>query len=193
MEQDADSSGLSRRRLLKLGLAGTAALAAVGAVGRLFGGEALAPGERALGLSPQGLHIARAVVEALTPAEDDLPSGVSLGVHQRIDEEAWASPPLVREDINSALTLLEHAPLALGFGSRLSRLPVAERAEALDAMLKHKVRLVVAAASGIRQMVYVFYYARPETWAAIGYSGPYVQEAKPPESALRYRALLEEA
>ena len=184
--------GLSRRRLFKLGLAGAAALAVAGAAGRLFTGDPLAPGEVALGLTPHGLHVARALVEALLPEEEGFPAGVSLGVHQRLDEEAWAAPPLVREDIQSALMLIEHAPLLLGYGGRMSRLPVARRLEAFEALLQHKARLVVAAASSVRQMIYAFYYAHPGSWAGMGYQGPFVPEPRPPESALRYAALLRE-
>lgn len=181
--------GLSRRRLFKLGFAGAAVLAVAGAAGRLFTGDDLAAGEVALGLTPHGLHVARAIVEALTPEEDGFPSGVSLKIHQRLDEEAWAAPPLVRDDINSALMLLEHAPLLLGFGARLSRLPVDRRLAAFEALLQHKARLVVASASSVRQMIYVFYYGHPSTWVGMGYAGPFVPEARPPESALRYAEL----
>ena len=190
MEQEPERGGLSRRRLFTLGLAGSAALAMAGAFGRLFMGDGLRPGERALALTPHALHVAAAVVDALLPEEEGFPGGLALGVHQRLDEEAWASPPLVRDDFNTALMMIEHLPIALGFGSRFTRLPADRRAAAFDALLHHKARLVVAAASGIRQMVYVFYYADPAAWAGMGYEGPFVPEAVPPESSLRYKSLL---
>lgn len=192
MQKTPDGGDLSRRRLFKLGLGGAAGLFAAGAIGRLFTGDDLRPGEVALGLTPHALHVVAALVEALLPEEEGFPSGLSLGVHQRVDEEAWAAPPLVRDDINSAIMLLEHAPLLLGFGSRLSRLPVERRAVAFDAMMQHRARLLSAAATSVRQMIYVFYYGHSGSWAGVGYDGPYVPEPRPPESALRYRALLQE-
>ncbi len=187
----SDHPGISRRRLLQVGAAGALLVGAAGAIS--LGGYRLPPGEVALGLSPKGWCVARAITEALLPEDDGLPSGVSLGVHQRLDEEAWASPPQVRDDIESALGLLEHAPILTGRLRRLSRLPVDERLLCFDALCRQRRRLVLAAAVSTKQMLHLFYYAHPATWAATGYQGPFVPEPRPPASSQRYQELLDAA
>lgn len=191
-EDITERAGLSRRRLLQLG-AGGAALAALLGTLRLLGDQRLPPGEHALGLSPEGFLIGMALVEALFPEEQGFPSGLALGVHRRLDEEVWASPALVREEIESALTLVEHAPPLVGAWSRLSRLQPAERLRVFDALLRDRRRLVVSAAMSLKQMLHVIYYAHPSTWSGAGYAGPFVQTPRPPASSLRYAELLEAA
>lgn len=191
MSQDhPETQGLTRRRLFQVGAAGAAALAAIGALRWIAGGYALLPGEHALGLSKKGLCVARALVEALLPEEPGFPSGLSLGIHQRLDEEAWASPPLLREDLDTALMLIEHAPPLVDYNSRFTRLSLDERVDCFGRMLRARQRLLVAAAASYKQMVYLFYTAHEATWAGMGYAGPFVPEAKPPESSLRYQELL---
>lgn len=191
MSEDPGSQDFSRRRLLQVGLAGTLLLGVAGALS--LGGYRLLPGEVALSLSPKGWCVARALTEALFPEEEGLPSGLSLGVHQRLDEESWASTPQMRADIEDALSLLEHAPLLTGRLTRLSRLPVEERLACFDALCRDRRRLVVAAAVSIKQMLHLFYYAHPATWGGTGYAGPFVPEPRPPESSLRYQELLRAA
>lgn len=181
----------SRRRFLVLGGAGALALGAAGiGLSLLARGYALRPGEVALGLGVKELCIARAIVEALLPGGDGMPSGLELSVHQRIDEQVWAAEPALRSDMRAALQLLEHAPPLFGVFHRLTALSPGERVEVLQRMQRSKREVFVQAATAFKQLSHMLYYASPEVWTAIGYDGPWVKAARPPESARRYAELF---
>ena len=135
----------------------------------------------------------RAIVEALLPEDGDLPSGVALGVHQRIDEEVWAAPDALRADLKAGIALIEHTPPLFGFWGRFSRLSRDRREACFATLLARGPRPLRSAAVGLKQLCSLFYYARPETWGAIGYDGPWVDTPRPPASAIRYQALLQAA
>ncbi len=182
-----------RRRLLKLG-AGAAVVAAVGG-GALrwfrFGyAPLLSPAEHPLALSVKEFAVAKAVVEAVTPAEDGLPSGLALGLPQRVDEQVWGAPEGLRDDLQNGLQLLEHGTLLFGYRSRFTALPPAARRACLEAMMGGSNELLRQVAQGLKELVHLLYYSQPQVWAAIGYEGPYVANAVPPASALAYRATL---
>jgi hypothetical protein len=184
---------MTRRRLLTAGLGGGALLALGGGLRWFAWGYQLLPGEVALGLSVKELCVVRALVEMFFPAVDGLPSGVALGVHQRIDEEVWSQPPEVREDLKAALQLIEHGPPLFGFAGRMSRLEVAHREQAYQRMLASEQGVVVQAAVALKQMAHLFYYAHPDTWGALAYDGPWVPQPQPPESSVRYQELAVKA
>ena len=181
---------MTRRRLLAAGLGG-GALLLVGSGLRWFtSGYQLLPGEACVGLSVKELCVVRSLVEMFFPASGTLPSGVALGVHQRIDEEVWSQPQAMREDLQAAIQLLEHAPPLLGFAGRMSSLGVPEREKAFQRMLASDQDVVVQAAVALKQMAHLFYYGHPDTWKAIGYDGPLVPRPLPPESSARYQSLV---
>jgi hypothetical protein len=182
----------SRRWVLASGLGGAALLACGGVVGTLSTGYALAPGDAAIGLTAQQLAVVRAIVEALLPRDGDLPDGISLGVHQRIDQEVWAAPEAIGDDLRSAISVLEYAPLVYRFGGRLTRLDPPTRLAALGHLRERGPTPLVQAVVALKQMCALFYWSRPEVWPAIGYDGPWVPE-KPPASAVRYEELLKAA
>jgi hypothetical protein len=184
---------MTRRRVLAAGLGGGALLLMGSGLRWFAGGYRLLAGERALGLSVKELCVVRALVEAFFPAVDGLPSGVALRVHQRIDEEVWAQPQAVREDLQAALQLIEHSPPLLGFGGRMSSLDVATREQAFQRLLTSDQDVVVQAAVALKQMAHLFYYAHPDTWKALSYDGPLVPEPVPAESSTRYQALVARA
>ncbi|MCK6548243.1 gluconate 2-dehydrogenase subunit 3 family protein [Myxococcota bacterium] len=181
---------VSRRRLLQLGLGGSAVLAAGGGLRWFALGYSLAPGERAVSLGTKELAIARALVETLCPADGDLPSGVSLGVHLRFDEEAWASSASFRDDLVAALGVLEHCPPLFGRWARFTGLDLRAREEVFRRMLSSERDVLAKVAFALKQMVHAFYWAREETWPASGYDGTWIVDAKPPASAVRYRELV---
>ncbi len=181
---------ISRRRVLAFGVGGAALLLCGGGLSWLRLGYSLPVGDVAIALSVKQLAVVRAVVEALLPATQDLPSGVELGVHQRIDEELWAAPDEVRADLALALELIEHLPPVHGFSGRLTRLSVAQREAFLLGCLRSELTPVVQAVVALKQMSHLFYYCEDHTWSAIGYDGPWVQQPRPPASAVRYAELL---
>lgn len=180
----------TRRRMLTFGVGGAALLACGGGLSWLTLGYRLAPGDAAIGLSVKELAIVRAIVEALLPADGDLPSGITLGVHQRIDEEVWSAPDAVRADLSAAIQLLEVLPPVFGHAGRLTRLRPEQRAAALAAMMTQGPTPVVQAATALKQMCHLFAYVHEATWPAIGYDGPWVAVARPPPSSVRYAELL---
>ncbi len=181
---------LSRRRVLAFGAGGAALLAVGGALSWVALGDEIGPDDVPIGLTRKELAVVRAVVDAVVPAGDGLPSGLELGVHQRIDEEVWAAPDPVRADLKAALHLLEHLPPLFGFAGRFSALSRADRQACFARMLTAGPTPVVQAAVGLKQMCHLFTYVCDATWAGIGYDGPWVRRAVPPPSAVRYAALL---
>lgn len=185
-------STFTRRRVL-FGLGGALVLACGGALARLTTGYAVGPEDRAIGLTVKQLAVVRALVEALLPADGDLPSGVELQVHQRIDEEVWSASDAQRSDLRAAVEVIEVLPLVWGMGGRFSRLSLADREAAFARMLASDLGPIVQAASALRQLCTLLYYVRDETWPAIGYDGPWVRTPKPPPSSVAYAELLKAA
>lgn len=182
-----------RRRLFKLGIAGTALLALSAFALRWFSGgyaRLLEPDELPIALSTKELAVVKALVAALLPEDGALPSGVALRIHQRFDEELWSTTEGVRSDAKAGIQLFEHAPLLHGFGARFTALgPDARRAFIGKALLgtNDSLRDISIA---LRQLAHFLYYARPEVWKGIGYDGPWVPNAVPPESHVAYQELL---
>jgi hypothetical protein len=181
---------IDRRRALFAGLGGGALALVGGGLGWLRLGYALRPGEAAIALSVKELCVARAIVNTLLPAADGLPSGVSLGVHQRIDEEVWAQPGPMRRDLRAALQLIEHAPPLLGGRGRFTSLDPEARERVFRRLLASDVDAVAQSASAFKQLAHLFYYGHPQAWAHLGYDGPWVKSPRPAPSSDRYAALL---
>ncbi|MBI2390630.1 MAG: hypothetical protein HYV09_13655 [Deltaproteobacteria bacterium] len=184
---------LPRRRFLKLGLA-SGALFAAGGVGlgwmSLGYGRFLDWRDRPIALSTKEFAIVKAIVRAFFPADVDLPSGESLRIAQRVDEEIWAADPAVARDVTWGLQLLEHAPRLFGMRGRLTGMPEERAAEYLQHVLlgpNEPLRQIVLA---IRQLTTLLYYANPSTWLPIGYDGPFVEQAVPPKTHEKYLALV---
>ncbi len=184
---------VNRRRFLALGVAGTALLGLGGTLSWLKLGYGLAPGDIAIGLSTKKLAIVRALVEVIAPAADGFPGGLALGVHQRVDEEIWATTPDDASDLRSAIQLLEHLPPFFGFAGRFSSLSAEKRTRCFEAYLRGGPTVVVQAAIGLKQMIHLFTYGSEPTWVSISYEGPWIRTPKPPASALHYADLLAKA
>lgn len=181
----------TRRRLLAAGVGGAALLGAGGLLRWVASGYALPTGDVSLALSTKEMVVVRAIVDALFPGDETgVPSGLSLEVHQRIDEEVWAQPDEMRADLRAALHLLEHAPPLFGSFGRLSSLPREDRLHVYEAMLTRGPSVVVQAALALKQIGSLHYYAHPSVWPHLGYDGPWMPVAKPPPSHLRYQEEL---
>jgi hypothetical protein len=184
---------MTRRRWIALGIGGGSLLAFGGVLRWLTSGYELPAGTRALVLSDKERVVVRAIVEALLPGVDGFPSGLELGVDQRFDEELWAQPDHTRADLLDAIEVLEHAPPLFGAMGRLSSLAPAARVEVLEAMKCGSTDVIVQAAGAIEQMLHAFYYGDARVWPVIGYDGPWIAVARPPQSATRYAELLQAA
>lgn len=185
---------LSRRQFVQLGLGGALALGLSGALLRwVRAGYRLQPGEVAIALSDKQLSVARALVDALAPGDDGMPSGVELGLHQQIDEQVWAADPHMTGDLRAALELIEHVPPLFGHLGRLTSLDREARQDVIESMLCSQRDLFVQVAFGFKQLVQMLYYANDAVWPHIGYDGPWQPKPVPPDSSLRYAALLRQA
>jgi len=142
----------TRRQVLARIFGGGAFLAAAGGLAWFRLGYDLLPGEIPVALDTKELVVVRSLVQALLPGGDGLPSGVEIGIPQRIDEEVWAAPEAVAKDLKAGLLLLEHGPLALGFLGRFSSLSVDKR----QALPPHPTRAAARAWAP----------TRPRPWSA---------------------------
>lgn len=184
---------VGRRTVLRIGTAGAVLLAVGGGVGAWVTagyGVQIDPNDVPVALSVKELAVVRALVDALFPAEDGFPSGLELGVHQRVDEELWAAPERTRSDIKSGLQLVEHLPPLYGHLHRFTALPREARAEVFAAMLRSKRETIRQIATALKQMTQLFYYGHEKVWPHIHYEGVFVPTPKPPESSIAYASLL---
>lgn len=179
----------TRRTVLLGGFGAGVFVAAASGWAWMSVGYSLPANTVAIALTEKELAVVAALTEALVPGENGMPSGLTLGVPQRVDEEVWAAPPTIQDDLKGALLVLEHAPPLCGFASRFTHLDADARRECLRAMLASDKAVLVQAATALKQMIHLFTYARDEAWPAIGYEGPRVKRVVP-DSARAYAALL---
>ena len=100
-------------------------------------------------------------VARAAPRRGRLPSGESLGVPQRIDEEMWAASADTRSDLKNGLQLFEHATITHGFASRFTSLdPGARSAPTSTKLLRGEPGALQQIAFALKEIVYLFYYAR---------------------------------
>ncbi|MCB9678303.1 MAG: hypothetical protein H6737_24590 [Alphaproteobacteria bacterium] len=177
---------VTRRRVLAFGVAGAALLGVGSGLSWIALGYRVGPDDVPVALSAKEMAVVRAIVECLFPAEGAFPSGLDLGVHQRIDEEIWSSPAHVRSDLKAAIQLLEHVPPVYGYFGRLSSLPVEARLACFLDLLEAGLDPVARAAQALKQLSHLFYYAADASWAAIGYDGPWVKTPSPSATSNAY-------
>jgi hypothetical protein len=156
---------LGRRTLLGGGL-----LLGLGwAVGQLWGHRPMEPADSPfLGASARTTLVA--VLSALLP--EDAPHAE---VADEIDRFLAAGDPVVGGQLVLALGALEHlggsGPLAF---SRFSRRSRTERTEVLEGWRLSAFGPKRRIGDALRRVALFGWYARPSTWEAIGYDGPWV-------------------
>ena len=184
-----DSKQLARRRLLL----GSAAFAAGALVTHRLTGYRL-PGWRGEVLSERQALIVMAAAEALLPPVPPLANPAPAPPDFRlvavgVDTYLQGLPVASRREIALLLMVVEQGTMPLGGHlNRLTRLPVAER-QAFLAALQQRGGQLADAAKGIRDLVMLGYYQRPESWPALGYPLPPVPP-KPRPMRAAYAALL---
>ena len=152
---------LSRRQLFGSG----AVLGAAYVSAQVFGHRPMATLESP-SLGSAGRRTLVAACEALLPSTDD--AAWAAGA---VDDFLATGDPVQGEALRLALSVLEHWPGGLRL-SRFSRLDPAERRQVLSdwgqSSLGPKRQIAVA----VTKTVLFTHYARPESWAALGYPGP---------------------
>ena len=173
MPDSTPSPRISRRTLLKAGIAGGAALL----LARWLYTATTAPTPthpNALDASSRALvaAIAPVMLAGALPASDPvLLQEIVAGVEQAIA----GLPPAVRREIDQLFALLSFAPTRALIGGVWSPWPQAS-AEAIRAFLDHwrssRLTLLRSAYGALHQLVLASWYGNSHAWPAIGYAGP---------------------
>jgi hypothetical protein len=151
-------------------LTGGGALAAGWVVGQVVGHWPLRPvGSPFLGSAAR--TTLAAALEAL------LPDGAPVEpIASDVDRFLAGSDPVLGGQLVLALTVLEHtAGVGLLSFRRFSRLDRQARVAVLEGWRTSSVGLRRQIADAVRRLALFSWYTRPESWARIGYDGPWVQ------------------
>lgn len=182
--------GLSRRRMLGLSLGLGAALLGGGVLPTR---EARAMGRganRCLSFDASQAATLAALIGAVVPTTPGFPSAEDAEVLDRFDEETYFVSDEVRDDIRTAIDVLEYLPLLYGHFSRFSHLAVDERQRVLEAAAQSRFAVPRAVAGSLRMMAHLFYYGHRATWHATGFDGPFARlEPKLSEQRIHFAAL----
>jgi hypothetical protein len=174
---DPNLPRMSRRKLLKLGLAGSAALLATRWL------------RAATTSAPLGTHAsavldadARAVLAAIAPVilEGALPAGADAASAREealagADQAIAGLPPAARKELAELFALLAFPPTRCLVAGVWSPWPQASR-ESIAAFLaswrKSRFALLRSAYGALHQIVFGAWYGNSRAWPAIGYRGP---------------------
>lgn len=171
-----DSTWISRRTFLKVGVAGAGVLIAA----RLLytASHSIVP-ERDDGiLDDHARSIVRAVAPALLagalPATD---ASISLldEIVRGVDQAVAGLPPATRHEVAQLFSLLAFAPtrcLLAGVWSPWANAPRDEVAAFLRRWRESSFALQQTAYGALHQLIFAAWYANPHAWPAIGYAGP---------------------
>ncbi len=168
----------SRRWFL---VGGVATVVSATALIRLSGYPTLAAW-RGKEFSAAEAHILASAAEALLVGAP-LPADHT-AVAEPLDRYVAALPPKMRTEVHALIWLLEEAatPFAVTL-HRMSALPVNDRTAYLQGLLGRQ-DVVGDAARGLRDLVVLGYYALPQSWSSIGFSGPLVPDTPRPRRAI---------
>ena len=175
MPDPITSPRISRRTLLKAGIAGGAALLLARWLYTSTTATQPAPA------NPGALDVsARAVVAAVAPVmlAGALPANDPVLLQQVVAgvEQAIAGlPPAVRKEVDQLFALLSFAPtraLIAGVWSPWHEAPPASIGAFLDRWRDSRLALLRSAYGALHQLVLGAWYGNSNAWPAIGYAGP---------------------
>jgi hypothetical protein len=175
MPDSTTSPRISRRTLLKAGIAGGAGLLLVR---WLYTSTAISQSTPTPSAALDA-H-ARAIVAAIAPVmlTGALPAGDPVLLQEVVAgvEQAIAGlPPAVRKEIGQLFALLAFAPSRALIGGVWSPWHEAEPASIgafLDRWRNSRVALLRSAYGALHQLVFAAWYGNSNAWPAIGYAGP---------------------
>ncbi len=175
MPDSATSPRISRRTLLKTGIAGGAALL----LARWLYTSTTTPQSTA---TPHGAldADARVIVAAIAPVmlAGALPAqrpGVAARDLAGVEQAIAGLPPAVRKELDELFALLAFAPTPRS--ARRHTVAVARGIAGIDRAFLDRWRdsrlgLLRSAYDALHQLVFAAWYGNPRAWAAIGYAGP---------------------
>ena len=172
---DPTTLRISRRTLLKAGIAGGAALL----LARWLYTPTLPPARP----TPNALDPeARTIVAAIIPVLLDgaLPSGpeaqsARADILAAVEEAIAGLPPATRKELADLFSLLDFPPTRCLIAGIWSPWPKASResiASFLTRWRDSRFELLRSAYAALHQLVFAAWYANPRAWAATGYAGP---------------------
>lgn len=175
-ETSTRSSRISRRTLLKAGIAGGAALVML----RWLYTFDEAPGTSAAmtaSLDASARDIVAAIVPELLkgaiPPEDAVAAKAE--VLAGVERAIAGLPPATRKELDELFSLLSLAPtrcLVAGVWSPWREASPDSIAEFLDRWRDSRFALLRSAYGALHQLVLASWYGNPRSWSAIGYAGP---------------------
>jgi hypothetical protein len=110
----------------------------------------------------------RAIAQTVVPEAASLGDAEWRSAEGIIEEVLGRRPATIRRQLRLLIRALDLLPL-LRYGRRFTALDPASRLAFLDAMQRFPVLLVRRGVWGLRTLVFMGYYGRPEARAAIGY------------------------
>ena len=170
-DDGSSHTAITRRRFLALGTMG-------GALALLLGGSGWVAQTTS---TKREIEIFDALSDAFFSVQEQnnngpafpKPSSIDAGLH--VWKQMQSFPAAVRWQVRGLLRLIEHAPIPTT-GSRLSKLSHSEAVSWLQNWSTSRLvtpRLMVQA---LKQLCAMGTFTRPETWNAIGYDGPTIQQ-----------------
>lgn len=172
-----DTDGLSRRRLIKVGLFGSAFLATAGLTATLSGCSASTPASGYAILRESDLPFLRALIpvmlEGAVPAErmSQAIDGTLQSLDYSLDR---LSPEMLKLTVQlfDVLALpVTRGPLT-GVWGRWENASAQDVRNFLDRWQNSAIGLLKMGHASLLQLVMMAWYSRPESWARCGYPGP---------------------
>lgn len=166
---------MQRRTLLGIGVAGSAALALLGAGAAWMHEPAwrndtlLAGGRRVLA------GVARGVLDGSLPLDVAPQAAAIEACLSRVQTAVRAMPPHTQSELADLLALLATPPSRIALAGLRSDWNVAtvdELQAALQAMRQSSLLLRRQAYNALRDLTHAAYYAEPSTWRLMNYPGP---------------------
>ena len=142
-------------------------------------GYALPVGRTLVGLSAWQFvvveHAARRIAAPDRPDDPSILSPDDADVAGFVDGWMSRMHKGMRRDLGRFLGYLEHlAPVAVGLGSRFSRLGPADQDRVLAGIEASSSDLLRAGFEGLKSLVFMGYYRDPRTWSIVRYDGPMI-------------------
>ena len=167
---------LSRRQLVRRGVAGTILIAAAGATGAFWSPTRRRRPRPGLGiLDETEASILAAVAATVLGLEAGAPSAEDVDVVGRVDALLALSPVDVQREFARLLRVFENGTTGLltatGWTSFTAARPASREAR-LRAWQTSRVALFRTGFQAMKRLCGACYYSSPASWAAIGYPGP---------------------
>ncbi|MCM8595542.1 hypothetical protein [Accumulibacter sp.] len=160
---------ISRRQFIRTGLAGSLLLSWAGWL-NASGARPLTASEREMLLA-----VSDAMLEGALPTEGERRRRLLELTIDSIAVEVAGLPLATQKEIGELFGLLLVAPgriVLAGIGKPWREASVGEVSEFLKSWRSSRLSLLQSAYAALHDLIYAAWYARPDTWDAIGYPGP---------------------